>query len=46
MANHEIHQLVLIDQRYIARTRKALQVLGNRLGERTAGHEHTLQTAV
>ena len=46
MANHELHQLVLIDQGYIARTRKALQVLGNRLGERTAGHERPLQTVV
>ena len=46
MTNHELHQLVLIDQSNIARPRQSLQIFGDRLSERPAGHEHSLQAAV
>ena len=46
MANHQLHQVVLINQSNIACARQALQILRHRMRISTAGHQNTLQTAV
>ena len=46
MANHQLHQVVLINQSNIACARQTLQILRHRMRKSAAGHQNTLQTAV